>query len=204
MDDDPLHARSLYLDTPDLEELYQEPSIQKECERLWQELEESERVVLLELIQNPANFEQSHHHEAWLSLVDKDILSAEEDSSLFSPLFAHFIARTYSNQSTTSAKPTPNPTTGIVCDLETEQIWVDGEEITWLLGSEHQRRLILLLYSKAGAVCRYDEIAETIWGVGEGVTPGAIRELANRTRKKLPDPDLIVTVPGEGYRLVVQ
>lgn len=64
-----------------------------------------------------------------------------------------------------------------------------------------------LLYQKAGAVCTYDEIAEEVWGAGEGVSPGAIYELVKRLRQKVEEdwrnPRYIVTVPGEGCRLQV-
>ena len=92
------------------------------------------------------------------------------------------------------------------CNLETGQIWSDDHEITLSL-SEPQRRLVRLLYRSGGAICTYDQIAEQVWGVGEGVTPGAIYELVKRVRQKVePDwrePCYVVTVPGEGYRLKI-
>jgi DNA-binding response OmpR family regulator len=73
--------------------------------------------------------------------------------------------------------------------------------------SEPQRKLVRLLHYRRGAVCSYDEIAEEVWGVGEGVTPGAIYELVKRLRQKVEpdwrDPRYVVTVPGEGYRLQI-
>lgn len=97
-------------------------------------------------------------------------------------------------------------TTGVYCNPQTNQVWVDGKEITWEL-SKLQRKLILTLWEKGGTVCTYDEIAVKVWGVGEGVTNAAIQRLVTRVRQKIePDPQTpryILTVPGEGYRLAM-
>ena len=191
-----------------------EPSIEKECKRLWNELEEAERAALLTLVDPNAStaFEE-------LPLVQQQTLRRKgivfnEPATISSPLFACFIrslieppttttTSTPSSVSSSENLPSDSLPSGIYCDLDNGRIWVDAQEITWELGSEHQRQLILLLFSRAGVVCSYDEIAEEVWGVGEGVTPAAIRELVNRIRRKLPDRDMIVNIPGKGYRLVL-
>jgi hypothetical protein len=70
-----------------------------------------------------------------------------------------------------------------------------------------ESRVVLILHRHGGAICTYDQIAEQVWGVGAGVSSGAIYELVKRVRQKVePDwrePCYVVTVPREGYRLKI-
>lgn len=169
--------------------LKQEP-ILKECQRLWQELEEPEQLALRQWLQSgPSNSSPQ-------ILMVKGLLSTASEQ-LFSPLFERFLQA----ELPASPRPPVSADGDLRLDADTDQIWAGSEEITWTLASEHQRALVRLLIRNAGGVTTFDEIASQVYGVGEGVSPGAIRELVNRTRKKLPDPDTIVNVPGEGYRL---
>jgi DNA-binding winged helix-turn-helix (wHTH) protein len=178
-------------------ELLQHRPIQKECERLWSELE-AEQEALLALVEDG---EQSLAASQRQLLNSKGLLINSKDKglTLFSPLFKAFIQTKLKSRPQVAIK-------GLYCDFETGQIWVDEEEITLKL-SEPQRKLVAFLYQRAGVVCSYDEIAEGVWGVGEGVSPGAIYELVKRVRQKVePDwknPVYIITVPGKGYRLEV-
>ncbi len=172
--------------------------IEQECERLWDELEEEEQEGLLALV---GSGEAALDADKRRALETKGLVVTREVGGLavFSPVFDEFIEGelTYRRRSGTQ---------GVRCDFETGQIWSDDREVTLTL-SEAQRKLVRSLYRRAGAVCTYDEIAEEVWGVGEGVSPGAIYELVKRVRQKVePDwrnPCHIVTVPGEGYRLQV-
>jgi len=172
--------------------------IQKECQRLWDELEGDEQEGLLALL---GSGEAALDEGKRRSLETKGLLGTGEDSApvVFSPVFGAFLRAEL-------ARRRGEESSGVRCDLETGQIWSDDQEITLKL-SEPQRRLVRLLYQREGAVCTYDEIAQQIWGVGEGVTPGAIYELVKRVRQKVePDwrePSYVVTVPGEGYRLQI-
>ena len=175
----------------------QEP-VQKECRRLWDELEEEEREGLLELVRSGEAALSDGQRRA---LKTKGLLGTAEDGvpTVFSPVFEAFLRTEW-------RRPRGVETSGVHCNLETGQIWSDDHEITLSL-SEPQRRLVRLLYHGGGAICTYDQIAEQVWGVGEGVTPGAIYELVKRVRQKVePDwrePCYVVTVPGEGYRLKI-
>jgi hypothetical protein len=172
--------------------------IRQECQRLWDELEGEEQEGLLALL---GGGEAALDEGKRRSLEAKGLLGMGEDNApvVFSPVFGEFLRAEL-------AWRRGQESSGVRCDLETGQIWSDTEEITLKL-SEPQRRLVRLLYEREGAVCTYDEIAEQIWGVGEGVTPGAIYELVKRVRQKVePDwrePSYVVTVPGEGYRLQI-
>ena len=178
--------------------LYEQIPILRECERLWDELEAAERNRLHSLVADAnVNDGSPTTSEAHQSLLAKGILaddSTTRASRFLSPLFERFVR--------TQADATPGQrAAGIYLEQVTNHIWADGVDITWELGSEHQRDLLRLLGQNAGEMVSYDEIAEAVWGVGEGVTPAAIRELVNRTRRKLPNPNYIANVPGQGYRL---
>lgn len=177
-------------------EFLHKSAIEKECRRLWDELEEEEREGLLGLV-GAAGSEL--HVNQMHALETKGMIARAHDGdvAVFSRIFEAFIRRQLQRRQRGGSN-------GVRCDLKTGQIWVDDGEVTLKL-SDAQRKLVRLLYQRAGAVCTYDEIAERVWGVGEGVTPGAIYELVKRVRQKVePDrrnPSYIVTVPGEGYRL---
>jgi DNA-binding response OmpR family regulator len=171
--------------------------IQKECRRLWDELEEEEQEGLLLTLTEAG--ELALDADQRQALGAKGLVVARESGGLviFSPVFEAFV-----QEELRLRRPVKKG--GVHCDLRTGQIWVDDREVTLEL-SELQRKLVIFLYQKAGAVRTQDEIAEAVWGVGEGVSDGAIYELVKRVRQKLePDwknPRYIVTVPGVGYRL---
>jgi hypothetical protein len=170
--------------------------ILKECQRLWDELEEEEREGLLARLRDGGAALDDGRRRA---LQTKGLLRPEGvgEGDVFSPVFEAFLRDRLTSRRLAEAK-------GVRCDPESGRIWSDDREVTLEL-SDPQRRLLRLLHRRKGAVCSYDEIAEGVWGVGEGVTPGAIYELVKRTRQKIePDwrnPRYVITVPGEGYRL---
>lgn len=179
-------------------ELSRRRPIEQECQRLWDELEEEEQEGLLALV---GGGERALNADQKQALGTKGLVVTGEGEGLavFSPIFEAFVQSEliYRRRSRTR---------GVRCDLKTGQVWTDDREVTLKL-SEAQRTLVRFLYRRAGVVCTYDEIAEEVWGVGEGISPGAIYELVKRVRQKVePDwrkPCYIVTVPGEGYRLQV-
>jgi len=170
--------------------------IQKECQRLWDELEEEEREGLFALL---GGDEAALDDGKRRALETKGLIRPEGvlEGGVFSPVFEAFLKGQLTTRRRARAK-------GVRCDPESGRIWSDDREVTLQL-SDPQRRLVRLLHGRRGAVCSYDEIAEGVWGVGEGVTPGAIYELVKRVRQKVePDwrsPSYVITVPGEGYRL---
>jgi len=170
--------------------------IHTECQRLWDELEEEEQEGLLALV---GGGEAALDGDKRRALETKGLVAAREEGApvVFSLTFEEFLA-------TELARRHRAQTRGVRCEYKTGRIWSDDEEVTLKL-SEPQRKLVRFLYQREGAVCTYDEIAEEVWGVGEGVSPGAIYELVKRLRQKVEpdwrDPCYVVTVPGEGYRL---
>lgn len=179
-------------------ELSVQRPIQAECQRLWDELEEEEQEGLLALV---GGGEPALDADKRGALQTKGLVVAGDRGSavVFSPIFEAFLRGELTRRYLAQTK-------GVRCDSKTGQVWSDDREVTLEL-SEAQRKLLRFLYQREGAVCTYNEIAEEVWGVGEGVSPGAIYELAKRVRQKVEpdwrDPCYVVTVPGEGYRLEV-
>jgi hypothetical protein len=180
-----------------VDELGKDPTIQKECRRLWDELEQEEQDGLLALV---GGGEAALDAERRRALRAKGLVVTREDGRLtvFAPIFEGFVR----SELTKRRGGVPR---GIRCDEQTGQIWVDDREVTLEL-SEPQRKLVRLLCQKVGAVCTKDEIAQAVWPEAKGdVFDAAIYELVKRVRKKVEpdwkDPRYIVTVPGEGYRL---
>jgi hypothetical protein len=177
-------------------EIGAEEPARKESQRLWDELVEREQDGLLALMTEGAG---ALDKEARGALEIKGLVVADggEPPRVFSPVFEAFLEGELASRRDGVA-------TGVHCDPKTGRLWADGQEITLRL-SEAQRKVVRLLCEREGAVCTYEEIAHEVWGVGEGVTPGAIYELVKRVRRKVePDwrePSYIVTVPGEGYSL---
>lgn len=178
-------------------EFSRKPPIEQECQRLWDELQEEEQEGLLGLAAGEPALDPLHRRA--LEAKGLAVAGEERDLAIFSPIFEVFVQGELARRRTAM-------TGGVRCELETGQIWVDDQEVTLKL-SDAQRKLVRFLYQRAGAVCTYDEIAQNVWGVGQGVSPGAIYELVKRLRQKVEldwrSPCYIVTVPGEGYRLQV-
>ena len=179
-------------------ELSVQRPIQAECQRLWDELEEEEQEGLLALV---GGGEPALDTDKRGALETKGLVAARDRGSavVSSPIFEAFLRGELTRRYRAQTK-------GVRCDSKTGQIWSDDREVTLKL-SDPQRKLVRFLHQREGAVCKYNEIAEEVWGVGEGVSPGAIYELVKRVRQKVEpdwrDPCYVVTVPGEGYRLEV-
>ena len=162
--------------------------IRKECLRLWNELDSEECDALLLLSQGKANQLDGAQHKA----LERKGLIDGATIAIFSPLFQSFVETTNK---------------GVYYKQSTEQVWVDGIEISEDLNSKEQRKFIGLLYARGGDICSYEEISRALWDNRYDAVAdrGTIQALANRVRDKV-DKDkkgYIVTVPGRGYRLKI-
>ncbi len=177
------------------QELILERPLTKECRRLWSELE-LEQDALLILLEKGV-WALTDHQQELLELKGLVITQKSGTVTIFSPIFKAFIEQELTGQARSVAG-------GLHCDFETGRIWVDNQEVTYQL-SDPQRKLITFLCQNVDAISTYDEIAHGVWGIGEGVTPGAIYELVKRVRQKIEvdwkNPQYIITVAGKGYRL---
>jgi DNA-binding response OmpR family regulator len=178
-------------------ELSRQWPIQKECRRLWEELEDEERTGLLALVRGEEprpGTAQRQGLEAKGLVVERE----RDRLAVFSPVFEAFVQRALDQQRQTARR-------GLWCDTEKRQIWLDGEDITRELSAD-QYALLAFLCQRPGVVCTKDEVAQAVWPdqLKEGITDAQIYQLVKRTREKIePDPlnpRYIATVRGQGYR----
>ena len=96
---------------------------------------------------------------------------------------------------------------GVRVDVDSGDVWVDGELAPDLTDLEY--RLLLLLYGHLDRLCDRYQIVESVWGQDyiDEVDDARIGKLVNRLRQKIePDPSeprYLITVRGRGYRLVI-
>lgn len=102
-----------------------------------------------------------------------------------------------------TVRDTPFPDLDV--DLDAGLVRVDRRRVDL---SAKEFALIAYLYRRRGEVCSKDEIAEAVWPeYQDGVYDYQIENLVRRLRSKLEidpgNPQLLVTVRGMGYKLVV-
>lgn len=177
-------------------ELGERQPIKKECQRLWEELEEKDQQDLLTLVRwNKIDADSKQR------LVAKGLVIEREDGTMaiFSPVFEAFVRQEWDRRQQTGRR-------GLWYDENTRQVGVDDRDLTREL-SGNQYALVVLLCQRPGIVCTKDEIARAVWPdqCAEGITDAQISELVRRIRAKIePDPSTpryIETVRGQGYRL---
>ncbi len=95
---------------------------------------------------------------------------------------------------------------GVWIDVQSGEVWVDGQPISPLTSSEYS--LLLLLYDNIDKICDKYKIMETVWSedYNDEIDDPRIEKLISRLRQKIePEPSkprYIQTVRGRGYRLV--
>ncbi|RUA17447.1 MAG: hypothetical protein DSY55_02160, partial [Clostridia bacterium] len=142
--------------------------------------------------------ESSPSPEAVDELRRKGILLDDSPAPhFFAELFDDFLHRRIANRR--------GPQKGVLVDVESGRVVVDGRLIQNLTRLEF--RLLLLLYGRLNKVCDKYSIVEAVWGEDyvDEVYDAAIEKLVSRLRKKLePDPAnprYLVTLRGRGYKL---
>jgi two-component system KDP operon response regulator KdpE len=87
-------------------------------------------------------------------------------------------------------------------DLDGGQVTRDGRPVRL---TPTERRLLEVLAANAGRLCTHRFLLERVWGPGYGDESQYLRVYVANLRKKLDDPtapQLLLTEPGMGYRLV--
>lgn len=183
--------------------LVQDPVLQQECAKIWQQCGEEERRALTALLTggDPAAAES----RVLRGLRRRGLLQEENGSvRVFARLFAEFI------QTQAGAQPSPQPRPPgprVYVDEESGQVYLDGAPIPPLTRLEH--RLMTLLATHAGAIVDKYRIVEEVWGDAyiDNVDDARIEKLVSRLRQKVEpdpsDPQFIKTVRGRGYQLDV-
>ena len=175
------------------ERLDGDPACQQECARLWQELEQEERSALLQ--PPPPDTEAP----AWRALAERYVVRrSEQGCGPFCQIFAAYLHR-----QRIARQPDLR---GVRVDVETGDVWVDGQRLGPLTGLEY--RLLLLLYGRLDKIVDKYTVVEAVWGQEyiDEVDDARIEKLVSRLRSKIEsnpaEPRYLLTVRGRGYRLV--
>ncbi len=177
------------------QQLDSEGPVRLECAKLWEQLTPDDRDALLRFL---AGGSQPPLDEAMQALVRKGILVDGESPAVFSELFAGYARRQHRVQQ--SVRP------GIYVDVDSGDVWVNGERTPVL--TDHEYRLLLLLYGRMNKIVTRDDVAEAVWGADymEEIDDARCDKLLSRLRAKIePDPanpKYLHTVRGRGYKLV--
>jgi hypothetical protein len=175
------------------EQLDRDLNVQAECRKLWADITEAQQDALMAFVGAEENIDD----RAIRSLKKKGLIDPEE-GILFSPVFESFVRR----QRLTRRRRLE----GVRVDVESGNVWVDGQETETL--TELEYRLLLLLYGRLDQLVDKYEIVEAVWGEEyiDQVDDARIDKLLSRLRAKIePDsrnPRYIITVRGRGYKLV--
>lgn len=194
-----LRARSLMVARQQLDS---EGPVRTECAKLWEQLSHDDRDALLRFM---ARGGKSPLDEAMQVLVHKGILvsprslSGEGESpAVFGELFAGYARRQHRVQQ--AVRP------GVYVDVDGGDVWVDGKRAPLL--TDHEYRLLLLLYGRVNKIVTRDDVAEAVWGADymENIDDARCDKLLSRLRSKIEtdpaNPKYLQTVRGRGYKLV--
>ena len=169
-------------------------NVHLECVKLWKDLDNEQQQALLELVKTNKIAPRVKR-----LLLKKGILtvSSPGETIIFGELFEDFVRR----QQLVKNKPQE----GIVIDVESGHVYVNGAQCETLTKLEY--RLLLLLYGHLGKICDKYCIVEAVWGEDyiEEVDDARIEKLVSRLRQKIEatpsEPKYLTTVRGRGYRL---
>ena len=168
--------------------------VRTECSKLWEQLTPEDQEALLRFL---AGGEHLPLDPAMSVLVRKGILVGNESPVVFGELFAGYARRQH------RAKQPARP--GVYVDVESGDVWVDGKPAPTL--TDHEYRLLLLLYGRMNKIVTRDDVAEAVWGADymDEIDDARCDKLLSRLRGKIePDPanpKYLQTVRGRGYRL---
>ncbi|MBN1427839.1 MAG: FHA domain-containing protein [Anaerolineae bacterium] len=98
-------------------------------------------------------------------------------------------------------------TSGLILDVHTRQVTIDGKILDPQL-SLYQYRLLELLCEQSGGVCARDDVVHFVWpdaadvGISEQAIDALVRRLRDRLAELDPEHQYIATVRGHGFRFV--
>jgi hypothetical protein len=169
-------------------------NVRTECAKVWNNISPSRQKGLMK-------FATSGKIDPELAqiLLRKGVLMEDGQGNLriFGKLFEDFIRRQHLVHE--------EPKQGILIDIESGEVYIDGKSIEPLTSLEY--RLLLLLYGSIDKICDKYRIVEAVWGEDyiEEVDDARIEKLISRLRQKIEpnpsEPTYLVTVRGRGYRL---
>ena len=173
--------------------LKDEPAVQAECRKVWGSLPEGEQAALSVL----ASGGQADSR-VLRRLKRKGLVRGGQLSSIFSPLFAHFIRQQL-----------PPATKGVLVSRSPRVVQIEGRRVENL--TELEFEVLCYLHEHRGRVCTKDELIANVYRqrydrMAGGVSDEALQALVSRLRAKIePErgrPRYVVTVRGQGYKFV--
>src|SRR5512136_2265290 len=173
-----LRSRSLMVARQQLDS---EGSVRAECAKLWEQLSRDDRDALLRFVTHGS---KPPLDEAMQILVRKGILVSQrspsgegESPAVFGELFAGYARRQHRVQQT--VRP------GVYVDVDSGDVWVDGKRAPVL--TDHEYRLLLLLYGRMNKIVTRDDVAEAVWGADymENIDDARCDKLLSRLRSKI-------------------
>ena len=156
---------------------------------------EDDRYVVEDLGSKNGTFVNGQRIAGPVVLSDGDVLQV-------TPL----VELTFVDYGATAPLPGEAQAPGLVLDLETRQVLVNGRLLSPPL-SHAQFMFLALLAEEPGRVYSRDEVVDTVWPEDDrdGISEQAIDALARRLRERLAEADAestyVVTVRGHGFRL---
>ncbi len=172
--------------------LAKESVVERECQKLWGSLSESEKTALCFFSNGDPLEQQALDHLIARGLVRQ---SKKDSMAIFSPLMASFVR-----------EQAPPPRMGTYIIRSPRFIQINGRRIENL--TELESELLCYLYEHRERVCTKDDLIENVYRHQyDSASDEMLQALILRLRKKIePDfahPRYIVTVRREGYRLVL-
>jgi DNA-binding response OmpR family regulator len=128
-------------------------------------------------------------------------LDAGADDYLVKPFdFSELVARLRALARRRDAQGSQLQVGDLVLDLAAHRVWRSGVEIDLTA-----RELSLLRYfmHHPGEVLSAEDLLEHVWDANADPFTSSVRVILSRLRRKLGDPDLIVTITNAGYQLRV-
>jgi len=184
------------------QQLDSDVTVRAECAKLWEQLTAEDSEALLRFL---AAGSLPPLDDAMQVLVRKGVLTAQQPGSasaepptVFGKLFEGYARRQHRVQQ--AVRP------GVYVDVDSGDVWVDGKRAPVL--TDHEYRLLLLLYGRVNKIVTRDDVAESVWGADymENIDDARCDKLLSRLRGKIePDPanpKYLQTVRGRGYKLV--
>lgn len=175
--------------------LRQDLSINDECRKIWQDLDEDEQRTLEAFFQPGARGDAPAVEE----LKRRGLLVRNaHEPKLFSRLFEDFVLRRRAIQQGIGY--------GIHINIDAGEALVDGRPTETLTNFEF--RLLLLLYGQLNKIVDKYAIVEAVWGEEyiDTVYDSSIEKLVSRLRQKIEpnpaEPRFLLTIRGRGYKLV--
>jgi DNA-binding winged helix-turn-helix (wHTH) protein len=176
-------------------QLHHDHSLDKESDKIWQELSEDEQKAILAVTAGqPADAAAVSQLKQRHLLID-----IEGELQGFGQLFTNYLQK---------RQPQEQLKTGqIWVDRESGEVLVNGRQVDTLTRLEYQ--LMLLLFENADKIVDKYQIVSGVWGEDyiDEVDDARIEKLVSRLRQKVePDPgspQFVTTVRGRGYRLLL-